>query len=308
MDCELWEERGDIIKSVTLAEITTRDGLMHQGFWFRPTNPTRTAILWIHGLSSVFYSNLRLFEAFFDECEEAGIGFASFNTRGHDVITGIRKVDKRKAKGYRHVNGGVAYESFADSVHDIDAGITFLAKYGFTHVVIVGHSTGANKACYYGGSKRDPRLAGVVLAGPVSDRLDPALDQVELANDIRYMKSLIETGKGDEVISGYHIFPMTPKRFVSLLDKQSLEDQFDYGEEKPKLPYFTKIRKPLLVVLSQKDEYIDRPIEILKHTYNTYARSEQYESIILPNALHSFNRTEKETAKVITRWCKRIAT
>jgi alpha-beta hydrolase superfamily lysophospholipase len=80
----------------SLSEITTADKLIHQGIFFNPSKPGKKAILWVHGLSSTFYSHIELLNEFAKQSEVNGFGFAAFNNRGHDAISGARKLDKRK--------------------------------------------------------------------------------------------------------------------------------------------------------------------------------------------------------------------
>ena len=159
------------MKLFYLVETVTRDKLIHQGLFYRPKNPGKKAILLVHGLTSTFYGGIKLLEALADECENAGFGLATFNNRGHDMITGIRKVDRRKPKGYGHMIGGAGYENFKDCIYDIEAGVDFLANQGFSEIIITGSSTGANKVCFYASKTKNPHVLGFVLASPSSDRL-----------------------------------------------------------------------------------------------------------------------------------------
>jgi pimeloyl-ACP methyl ester carboxylesterase len=285
-----------------LVEIVTKDKLIHQGIYFEPSQKIKRAILWVHGLSSTFYGHIPLLDEFSRQCQQSGIGFASFNNRGHDPLASVRKIDKRKAKGYSHVSGGAGQEDFKKSVFDIEAGIKCLVSKGFDEILLVGHSTGANKVSYYAAVKRDPHVVGVILASPVSDRLDIALDKEKLQQDLKHMEQLVAEGKGDELQLGYHFFPITPQRFVSLFKPNSLEDQFDYGDEKPVLKYFKRIKKPLLVLIGSADEYLDRPAEKVLTVFNQLQRSNKYDGKILPGVLHSYNESEKEVVKTIISW------
>jgi len=294
------------MKPFYISEITTKDGLMHQGIFSAPKKHGKKAILWMHGLSAAFYNDIHLYEAVADAGEKEGWGFALFNNRGHDLIAGIRKIDGSPPNGYSYLQAGAGQEIFEDCVLDVDAGVDFLVKKGFTEVVVVGHSTGANKACYYGATQKNPRVIGVVLLGPISDRLESSIPQEKHQKDLLYMHKLIKEGVGDELLFGYHFFPMTPKRYISLFEPGSAEDVFDYGDPKPKLTYFSKIKLPLLVVLAGSDEGADRPIIDIKKVYDAHATSKQYKSVIILGAVHKFHEKEKETADIIVKWMKSL--
>jgi hypothetical protein len=116
------------MKQFYLSEITTKDGLAHQGIFFAPKKHGKRAILWVHGLSAAFYNDIHLFEVVAEACEKNGWGFALFNNRGHDLIAGIRKYDETPPNGYSYYPGGAGSEVFEESILDIDAGIAFLVK------------------------------------------------------------------------------------------------------------------------------------------------------------------------------------
>ncbi len=290
------------MKPFYLSEITTKDGLVHQGIFSRPEKAGKRASLWVHGLSAAFYNDIHLYETVADACGQKGWGFALFNNRGHDLIAGIRKMDGSPPNGYSYFQAGAGQEVFEQSVLDIDAGIAFLVEQGFTEVVIVGHSTGANKACYFAATQKNPRVVGVVLSGPMSDRLNPSISKEKLRKDLAYMHKLVREGKGDELLLGYLFFPIMPKRFISLLEPGSTEDVFDYGDKEPKMTYFSKIKLPLLVLLPGNDEYADRPIADIKKVFDAHATSKQYKSVIVPGAVHKLHGKEKEAADTIVSW------
>lgn len=291
------------MKQFYLAEIVTKDKLLHQGLFFHPKNAGKKAILWVHGLASTFYGNVPLFEAFADGCEKQGIGFAAFNNRGHDGVTGLKRLDPASEKGYKRITGGAGVEVFEECVHDIDAGVDFLAKQGFTQIFVAGHSTGANKACYWGATTKHPRVAGIILLSPLSDRLNPSGKppwwSVPLA------RLLIALGKENMLISVSH-FPGTPKRLISLVSTGSKEDTFDYGDTPPKMTSFSRITKPLLVIFAGSDELADRPIENIRTVFDQHSRAATYQSVVIPDALHSFNGREKEVVSTILRWASQI--
>jgi pimeloyl-ACP methyl ester carboxylesterase len=304
-----------------LTEIITKDKLVHQGIYFPPSRKASSltkvtadksagevnpAILWVHGLTSTFYADIDLFKSLTNICKPLEFGFAAFNNRGHDLIAGIRKIDKKETKGYGHVTGGAGYEEFSECVYDIDAGISFLVSKGYQKIILIGHSSGANKVCYYSGLKNNSNVTGVILLSPVSDRLDSALDKKELAKTITLMKKYVTHGHGDELMLGFHFFPMTPRRFLSLLSPHSTEDIFDYGDSRPRMTYFSKIIKPLMVVFGENDEYLDRSAKEAMKVFDKYHKSKNYKSYILPGALHGYDGKEKEISEIIIKWISQI--
>lgn len=285
-----------------LVEIITKDNLVHQGIYCTPKHKGAVALLWVHGLTGRFYGDVNLMNLFAQACDKHGIAFASFNNRGHDVIANMRKVDSGETSGFARVMIGAAMEVFEDCIFDIDAGISFLQSQGCTKIIVAGHSTGANKVCYYAAEKNDPRVAGVVLAGPMSDRFSRNTDKANYERNVRKAKLLLAGGKGDQIMEGKHFFPITPRRMVSLLAPNTHEDVFNYGDTKRVLSEFAKIAKPLLVVFSGNDETADRPIESIKHVFDVHAKSKKYTSVIIPDTTHSYEGKEKEFVSTVIDW------
>lgn len=292
------------MKEFFLTEIVTKDKLIHQGIFFKPSKALKKAILWVHGLTSKFYSNVPLMSEFATQCERQGFGFASFNTRGHDIVTGIKKKDLSNEKGYSQISGGSSVEIFKDSVHDINAGVDFLHSQGFFQVIVVGHSTGSNKTCYYAATQNNTKIAGFVLAGPVSDQNAPGVDHGKMYKDIRKMKSYIKKGKGEVFVDDVYDMLITPKRYVSLFGD---EDMYDYFSTGKKLKSFlSKIRKPLLIVLGEKDEYVNKPAQKALDVFSRYAVSSNYKSVVIPGGFHSFNGKERQFVSAVLGWARGV--
>lgn len=290
------------MKQFYITEIVTKDKLIHQGLFFKPEKPGKKAILWIHGLTDNFYGDVRTFKVFAEECEKHGWGLASFNNRGHDIVASIARIDKTTAKGYTHFTHGSGVEKFIDCTLDIDAAITFLNERGFTEVILIGISTGANKACYYAGTQKDSRVIGIVLASPISD---VAMKLKELGktykNIVKNLSKLVKTEAG-KLQKGLNYMPITIERFLSLYEMDSPEDTFPYYQKNPKFTLFSKISKPLMIVMAGSDEYTDRPVGEIVAVYDKFQHSQNYKSVIIPGAFHSFGGKEKEFVKMISDW------
>lgn len=289
-----------------LVEIVTKDKLVHQGIFYRPERAGKRALLWVHGLTGRFYSDPAFLSLVVQACEEAGLGFAAFNNRGHDYVTSTHRLKESDPRGYVHETIGASVESFTESVHDIDASIQFLFKQGFTDVVLVGNSTGANKVCYYAATINDPRVTGIVLSGPMSDRYS-ASDEKTRQNNLCFVEQKIREGKGDEILTGLDFLPLTPRRWMSLMAEGSAEDVFNYRDEHGALATFEKITKPVLVMFGGNDEHADRPIADIQKVFDSHAKSNQYRSLIIPDADHGFTGKEKEFVTAIIDWVKTLS-
>src|ERR1700693_576707 len=99
--------------AVSLVRLRTRDGVWLDGVVAEPRR-RRAALIWVHGLGSVFSSGQALIRELSSRLTAAGIGYFKFNNRGHDVVA---------ARGKQLA--GAAFERFGQSVADIRTVIAF---------------------------------------------------------------------------------------------------------------------------------------------------------------------------------------
>ena len=154
------------------------------------------------------------------------------------------------------------------------------------------------------GTTELPNISGVVLLSPLSDRLDPQTKIPWFLFPVT--KLLVKLGWGNKLITGISYLPGTPKRFLSLFSPHSNEDTFDYGDTHPKMTFYSQIVYPLLVVFGSHDEYLDRPVHKVKNVFDTLQHSKKYKSLVVQNALHSYNGNETEVAKTILQWVRML--
>jgi len=121
-----------------LVSLTTEDGLRLRGL-FMPPQEGRT-VVHVHGNSGNFYENTFL-DSMANEYAKAGLGFLTFNNRGHDVI----------AEAYRSGKLcyiGAAVEHYLESVLDLQAAINFANQYS-AFTFLQGHSFGCLKVLHF---------------------------------------------------------------------------------------------------------------------------------------------------------------
>lgn len=297
------------MKQFYLAEIITKDKLVHQGIFYKPTKPSGRAIVWVHGLTDNFYGDRVTLETFAHFCEKEGWGLASFNTRGHDIVTSITKRDTSSPTGKTSVMLGAASETFTDCIYDVGASISFLHNQGFSQIILIGMSTGANKVCYYAGTQEDSRVHAVILVSAVSD---VAIKRKELeqtyTQTVQNVEAMVTQRKGESLVEGIDYMPLTPKRYLSLYKENSQEDVFPYYQKKPKFTVYARIQKPLMVIMGGSDEYADIPVRDIVTIYARYQKSSNFKSIIIPGALHSFGGKETELVASIATWVRSLDT
>lgn len=296
-------------------QVTTSDGIDLQGLIFLPkdnnysthSEQTPTVVgVWVHGLISSFHSNYKRITTLARVFNEQGMAFATFDTRGHDVIAAGKHADYRRIKGYRSFTIGSAYEQFDHCDRDLEAIVKFLKK-KFARIVLIGHSTGANKVLYYATRRRFKNIPfGLVLLAPVSDV--PVMKK-EMGKNyeeaLRTADEMVKSGKGMELIPRDLVQPIyTAQRFLSLASQQSVEQMFPSKDFKGPLRLFSLAKIPMMVVIGEKDQYLDLPLYKLIETLVTQTTSVKFSPVILRNADHGFDGKEEELADTITTWIK----
>ncbi|HYU15626.1 MAG TPA: alpha/beta fold hydrolase [Candidatus Acidoferrum sp.] len=276
---------------VSLVRLRTRDGVWLDGAVAEPSH-RRAALIWVHGLGSVFSSGQVLIRELSSRLNAAGIGYFKFNNRGHDIVAG---------RG-RHL-AGAAFERFGQSVADIRTMIAFAATRGYSKIILAGHSTGANKVLYYAARVRDRRVTALVLLGPVSD-IAAAAQQVgaqELRRRVAAAERLARRDPQALVPRAWGFW--SARRYISLYRPGEDEDVFPYYRPGARWTALRSVRLPMAAIIGSRDEYLDRPPQELIDTFRRNAvRARSFTGVVLRGARHGFEKRERELADVIVRW------
>ena len=296
--------------SASIFQIKTRDEVTLDGIFIKPNRKSSRAVLFTHGLGGNFYGWFRVFSILSEATTKEGVTFASFNNRGHDAVSKIKNGKKRTL-------AGAGFENFKESVYDIEAQIHFLRQQGIREIYLVGHSTGANKALYYMYQTRDRRVRGLALLGPLSDFVGEKMALGKKYNSLlREIKTITENKNKSSLPLSPEIFTrrglapriMSAKRYLSLYSAGSPEDVFPYSDPKARWKELRSVKIPLLVVIGEKDQYLDRKAKDLTDTFAKNAISaKSFAGIVIKNADHGFYKKEKELAKTIVDWIKKTS-
>lgn len=278
-------------------EIVTPKKIVLNGLLLGSKKPKRVYI-WLHGLNSSMFSKMAIMDLLVDKQSAV----LAFNNRGHDKISYI-STTKGKDKSIR---GGGAHEVFTDCVDDIDGAIRFVKSLGVKDIYLIGHSTGCQKSIYWA-SRRVRGVRGIVLLAPVSDYVAGVLVSGEkvLKRAGKIARSLVAKKRPHQLLPE-EIFPWgemsDAQRFLSLYTPDSVEEIFTYAQENKVPRTLGKVRLPILALLAEKDEFVDRPAKqleawFLEHIYEGEVR-------IVKGVNHSFKGAETEVASLIRRWSR----
>lgn len=167
---------------------TVLNGVLFRNSEERVNDTVMIAITGIHGNfhSNPFYYN------FGDTLNAAGIDFIYAQTC--DAYGEIRTWNVLSQK---EETAGSWNERFAYTEEDIEAYLSFVKQEGYEHIILAGHSLGANKVIYYLSEHHNPAIEHFFLLSPAN--LDYMMSPVtkKEADIIRNMK---ESGRGNEIL------------------------------------------------------------------------------------------------------------
>lgn len=284
--------------SVLLSQIKTRDGITLDGIYVPPKRKSKTALVWIHGLSSRFSSGQTLIKELSDLCKKNGIGYFKFNNRGHDVVN-------RDGKDKKYLQGG-GVEKFEECILDVSATISFARSLGYKKIILAGHSTGANKALYYVYQTQDRRVSGLMLLGPISDiaAMQKVIGRANLNKGLKTAKKILKENPQLFMPPGFG-YLNTAKRFISLYTPGTAEDVFPHYDEKANWRELGAVKIPIAVIVGSRDEHLDIRAQDLVEIFRKNAdNTKMFSGIIIKGANHGFHGREKELASSLVNLIK----
>jgi len=277
---------------VSLVRIATRDGVWLDGAVAEPRGRRRAALVWVHGLGSVFSSGQPLTRALATRLNADGVAFFKLNNRGHDVVAGRGRL-----------LAGAAFERFGQSVEDIRSMIAFARRCGYRRVVLAGHSTGANKVLHYAARAGDRRVAGIILLGPVSDVAAEAkrVGTRELERRVATAQRIARRDPDGLVPRAWGFW--SARRYISLYRPGEVEDVFPYYRPNARWTAFRAVRLPVAAILGSRDEFLDRPArEAIEAFRRNAIRARSFTGLVVPRARHGFQGHERELADLVGQW------
>ena len=287
-----------------IVTVTTKDKLILHGLLIEDRNSNKIVIN-IHGTASNFYE-----EPFFENMAvafpENGFSWLSINNRGNSVLT------------HTWQKTGSAVEKFEDCLLDIDAWIEFVTNKGYSTIILQGHSLGTEKIVYYlNKGKYKTKIAGVILLG-FSDSfgyahkfMDKTNCKKELFNEA---ENLIKNGRGEQFLttqwySHAGILPKSAESFINQFsDNSELSKAFPFRLKK--LDFYSKIKVPILAVISDNDKFTNAAVVKEGSEYTMMPINEAIEllrksnsrtkTVVIPKTNHDFEGKEEELTNVVT--------
>lgn len=282
------------MKAVHTLEIQTPKGVFLNGIWHGPRK-ARDVYIVVHGLTGSLFSMKAMVGALVGK----GSAVLTFDNRGFHQVASVKR-KKRKTTSY--VLAGSAHEVFTDCVDDIQGAINAAKRLGAQRIFLIGHSTGAQKVVYWAAKKKDARVRGLVLFGPLSDYagIVKTFGTRKLARAVARARALVRAKRPHELMPEHlrEWFACDAQRFLSLYTPDSREEVFTYAQKGKAPRALRSVRLPILVFLAGADEYGDRPAREIGQWFGKHLKKGDRVCIV-PHVGHSFKGGEKAVTREI---------
>lgn len=143
-------------------KIETKRGVLLDGVLFSSREDADTVLIAITGIHGNFYSNPFYYNIGGTLAKE-GMDFIYAQTCDAFGMINTRNVHTGKAEVIGSWN-----ERFALAEEDVAAYIDYAEKKGYRHIILGGHSLGANKVIYYLARHHDERVGHFLLMSPAN--------------------------------------------------------------------------------------------------------------------------------------------
>lgn len=173
--------------------VPTKRGSVLNGVLFRQEEKkkTDTCLIAITGIHGNFYSN-PFYYNIGNTLNSGNIDFIYAQT--NDAYGQIETVNVNTGK---KETIGSWNERFSYTDEDIDAYLGFAGDEGYEHIILAGHSLGANKVIYYLSRHHDPRVEHFFLLAPAN--LTYMMSDVT-EREKQMIKAQVERGDGDKML------------------------------------------------------------------------------------------------------------
>lgn len=143
-------------------KIKTKRGTLLDGVLFSANKISDTVLIAITGIHGNFFSN-PFYYNIGNTLTQAGIDFIYAQT--NDAFGIIRTQNVRS--GQEEIIGSWN-ERFEQTEEDVASYLDYAESQGYKHIILAGHSLGANKVIYYLSRHHDPRVEHFLLLSPAN--------------------------------------------------------------------------------------------------------------------------------------------
>lgn len=274
--------------------VATRRGTVLAGVLF-PAQGADTVVIAITGIHGNFYSN-PFYYNIGNTLSANGIDFIYAQT--NDAFGEIETYNVNT--GERELVGSWN-ERFADTEEDIDAYLDYAAEH-YKHVILAGHSLGANKViCYLSRHHDTKRVEHFILLSPanLSHMMSGVTD-----GEKNFIERIVRYGQGDKILPFYFMgwvvcTANTAHDWLSgMLDNVHTARDADWSQVK-------QITHTGALVIGTYDNFTDGdPSGFLKNINDHMPTAAQNKLVFIERTGHTYQKKHQEIADIVLSLAK----
>lgn len=278
--------------SYQVLNVYTQEGTELTGVLFskKKSNWLAIAITGVHGnfYSNPFYVNIG------QTLNDAGIDFM-YAQKTRDAFG--QMISNNRITGKKEVIGSFN-EDFNKADDDIAAYLNYAQNHHYHHVVLAGHSLGANKVIHYLSIHDDPRIDHFLFLSPANVRfLMAQLSDRERAE----IEVKMNNGQGNDMLS-YQMLGWLPAKVKTayqwlhspVIDNVHSGDKGDFSQ-------LEKIHKTGALLIGTYDTFTEGdPRKFLESINNHLPTKKENKLIFIPKTGHTYQKKEEVVAQKIT--------
>lgn len=267
--------------------IATEQGTALQGVLFS-AQQTDTVMIAITGIHGNFYSN-----PFYYNISE------TLSANGIDFIYAPTRNAFGQIDTVNHLTGkpeliGSFNEDFRFAEQDVKAYVDYAATAGYRHIILAGHSLGANKVIYYLAKTQDLRIQKFILLSPANI---PHLISVVTPEQRAMVADYLAHGRGQELLP-FELLGWLPCvadtadqwLHSPILNNVHLEESKDFSQ-------IEQISHTGAFLIGTFDRFTDGdPSQFLRTINRHFPNHQQNKLIFIENTGHTYQQKEQEVA------------
>ena len=268
--------------------VPTRRGVLLDGVLFNDTTHADTVLIAITGIHGNFYSN-PFYYNFGATLNQGNIDFIYAQT-----CDAFGEIQTQNIKTGKQELIGSWNEDFAYTDEDIEAYLDFAQAQKYKHIILAGHSLGANKVIYYLSRHHDERVEHFILLSPANVK---HLTSVVTPQEKEYIKQLVENGREDEYLP-FELLGWIPCIartaygwvFGNILDNVHVEKDGDFSQ-------VAQITHTGALLIGTYDNFTyGDPVGFLENINNHFAHPAENKLIFIEKTGHTYQQKQQETA------------
>jgi pimeloyl-ACP methyl ester carboxylesterase len=193
--------------------------------------------------------------------------------------------------------GGAAYETFEESLMDLDAAIDCMARQGYQRFILVGHSLGCVKSLLYQGVRQRDDIVGIVSCScPKQFYSARAEEQPEFTDLMSKAERLVAEGKGEEFLWAQ------TSGALGLFTAKTYENKYGRHEINDVRPQASRLGCPHLIIAGAAEHrYFPEYAGALAEAGGASATCK-----IVPGSNHFYTNHEQEAVQLIAEWLQQF--